>query len=207
MKRSQHKQPFTAPQKAAILRLYLQQRLSTPETAKRLRLSVDHIVEFLRERGVLRHQGPAIPRKISWEARQTLEGELATNMDVVLARKYGLSRERIRQIRQQLGCPSSRVIRLAWAARVRTKRQKQEQFARDLRRQQRRAKRLLVINRLSQRWKSGVRAAELAQEFGFGLASLHAHIGRLRKEFPMKFPYRSRSRSPRLPGAAVRQQS
>ncbi len=205
MKCSNHKKPFTVPQKAAILRLYVRQRLPTPETARRLRLSVDHVVEFLRKRGVLRHQGPATPKKISWAARQNLEGELPTTMDVVLARKYGLSRERIRQIRQQLGCPSSRVVRRAWAARARAKRREQEKRARELRQRQRRAKRLLAVNRLSKRWKSGALVAVLAQEFGLTRASMNGHIVRQRKQFPGKFPFRYGPRPPRRPGTVVRQ--
>jgi hypothetical protein len=207
MKCYKYKKPLTARQQAVILRLYVQQRLPTPETAKRLRLPVFLVVRFLRKRGVLRRQGGlGIPRKISLAARQNLEGELATTMDVVLARKYGLSRERIRQIRQQLGGPSSQVVRHAWVVRARATRREQETRARELRQQQRQAKRLLAVNRLSKRWKSGVLVAELAQEFGFTRASMHTHIRRLRKQVPEKFPYRAQFRSPRLPGAVVRQQ-
>jgi len=201
------RKPFTAPQKAAILRLYVRQRLPTPETAKRLQLSVDHVVEFLRERGVLRRQGgQGFPRKLSLAARRSLESELTTTMDVILARKYGLCRERIRQIRQELGYSSSQVIRHALTVRAQAERRKQEKLARKLRQRQRRAKRLLRINRLSKRWKSGILVVLLAQEFGFTRASMHTHIRRLRKEFPKKFPYRPHSRRRRLPGAVVRPQ-
>jgi len=195
MKRYKYKKTFTASQKAAILRLYVRQRLPTPETAKRLRLPIDPVIEFLRERGVLRRQGSPLgtPRKLSVAARQNLERDLATTMDVVLARKYGLSRERIRQIRQGLGYPSSRVLRRAWTVRARAKRQKQKKLARELRQRQRRATRLLVINRLSKRWKSGAPVAKLAQEVGYTVDSMHTEIGRLRKQFPRKFPYRPTS--------------
>jgi hypothetical protein len=94
MKPSESKKAFTPRQQAAILRLYVQQRLSTPETAKRLRLSVDLVVRFLQKRGLLRRRGrqPGTPQKLSVAARQNLEGELATTMDVALARKYGLTK-------------------------------------------------------------------------------------------------------------------
>jgi hypothetical protein len=193
MKSYKYKKPLTARRQAAILRLYVQQRLSTPITAKRLRLSVDHVVQFLRERGVLRHQGPATPRKLSLAARQKLEGELATTVNAVLARKYSVSGEWIRQIRQQLGYPSSQIVRHAWVVRAR----EQKQRARKLRQQQRRAKRLVAVNRLSKRWKSGVLVAKLAQELGHTRKSVYRHIGRLRKQFPEKFPFRHRLRSPR----------
>jgi hypothetical protein len=197
MKSYKYKKPLTARQQAAILRLYVQQRLSTLKTAERLQLSVDRVVQFLRERGVLRHQGPAKPSKLSLAARQKLEDELATTMDVVLARKYGLSHERIRQIRQQLGYPSSQIVRHAWAVRTRAKRREQKRLARELRQQQRRAKRLLAVNRLSKRWKSGARVVELAQEFGYTRAFMRLRICKLRKQFPEKFPFRFRPRSPR----------
>jgi hypothetical protein len=208
MKHSKRRKPFTARQQAAILRLYLQQRLSTAETAKRLRFTVDPVIRFLRKRGVTRGQGRprGTPTKISVAARQHLEGELATTMDVVLARKYGVSRERIRQIRQELGYPSSQVIRRAWTIRAQAERRKQEKLALELRRRQRRAKRLLAINRLSKRWKSGVLVAELAKEIGYTLRSMHTHIRRLRIQFPEKFPYRAQPRSLRLPAAVVKQQ-
>jgi hypothetical protein len=207
MKRSRQKKLFTAREEAAILRLYVRQQLPAAETATRLRLTPDRVVNFLRQRGVMRRQGspPGTPRKISMAARQNLERELPTTMDVVLARKYGLSRERIRQIRGELGCPSSRILRRAWSARARAKRQKQEKLALELRRRQRRARRMLVINRLSKRWKSGMPVAELAREVSYTLDSMHTQIGRLRKQFPKKFPYRPRLRSPRQPGAVVRQ--
>jgi predicted DNA-binding protein YlxM (UPF0122 family) len=197
MKSYKYKKPLTARQQAAILRLYVQQRLSTLKTAERLQLSVDHVVQFLRERGVMRCQGPAIGRKISLSARQNLEGELATTRDAVLARKYGVSGERIRQIRQQLGYPSSQILRHAWGVRALAKRRKQKKLARELRQQQRRAKRMLAVNRLSERWKSGVLVAELAQEFGATRDSLYTQIVRLRKQFPEKFPFRYGLRSPR----------
>src|ERR1017187_9771269 len=128
MKSYKYKKPLTARQQAAILRLYVQRRLPSLKTAKRLRLPESLVVGFLRKRGMLRHRGPATPSKLSLAARQKLEGELATTMDVVLARKYGLCRERIRQIRQQLGYPSSQIVRCALAVRAQSKRREQEKL-------------------------------------------------------------------------------
>jgi hypothetical protein len=126
-----------------------------------------------------------------------LERELATTMDVVLARRYGLTRERIRQIRQELGYPSSQIGRHARTVRARAKRWEQKKLARELRQQQRRAKWLLAVNRLSKRWKSGVLVVKLAQEFGYTHASMTLRIVRLRKQFPEKFPHRHQPPSPR----------
>jgi hypothetical protein len=190
---------FTARQQAAILRLYVQQQLSTAETAKRLRLTVSPVLRFLHKHGVMRRQGspPGTRGKLSLADRQSLEGELATTMDAVLARKYGLSNERIRQIRQQLGYPSSQILRNAWAAPARAKRREQEKLALKLRQQQRRAKRLLAVNRLSKRWKAGLPLAKLAQEYVCKRGSMNSHVYDVRKEFPEKFPYRHQLRSPR----------
>ena len=112
--------PFTARQAAAILRLYVQQCLPSPETAKRLRLPMSRVVRFLRQQDVLRTQGgPGIPRRISLAARRRLESELPTTRDVVLARKYGVSKERVRQIRRGLGYPSSQILRHEGTIRAR----------------------------------------------------------------------------------------
>lgn len=196
MKCSKRKKPFTAQQNAAILRLYVQERLPTPETAMRLELSVDHVVEFLRKRGVLRHQGPATPTKISLAARRKLESELPTTTDTDLARKYGLSRERIRQIRQQSGYPSSRFIHAERIRRARSERREQEKREQRLRQQQRQAKRLQLINQISKRWKSGATVPELAREFGVTLGSMRQRVCELRTLFPDKFPYRRPLRPP-----------
>jgi hypothetical protein len=190
MKCSKRKKPFTAPQTAAILRLYVQQRLPTPETAKRLRLSLDHVVQFLRERGVLRRQGPTTPRKISLAARHKLESELPTTTDADLGRKYGLTRERVRQIRQKLGYPSSQFIRVERIRRAQAERREQKERARELRERQRRAKRLPAVNHLSERWKSGATVAELAREYGFTCVTVRNRISWLRMRFPNKFPDR-----------------
>ncbi|MGD0060084.1 MAG: hypothetical protein ABSD58_11770 [Verrucomicrobiia bacterium] len=199
----QYKSPLTARQRAAILRLYEQQRLPCAKTAKRLRLSVRLVVGFLRKRGVLRRQGPSIPRKLSLTARQKLEGEFATTLDVVLAKKYGLTKERIRQIRQEAGYPSSQVFRHALTVRAQAKHREEKQRVRELRLQQRRARRLLAVNRLSKRWKAGVPVAKLAQEFGYTLGYMSLRIHRLRKHFPGKLPFRNEIRSPRPPASAA----
>ena len=184
---------LTKREQAAVLQLYLEQRLPAPDTARRLHLDYLLVRRFLRVRGVLRGRGnPGIPTKLTVAGRQKLITELKTVTDVVLARKYGISRERVRQIRQQLGYVSSRVIRREYMARARAKREEQEKRAVELRRQQRRARQLRAVNQLSKRWKSGVPIAVLAKEFGLQRTSMQTHIGRMRKRFPEKFPLRYR---------------
>jgi hypothetical protein len=190
------RKPLTKQQQADVLRLYLEQRLPAPDTARRLGLEHFQVRQFLRQRGVLRGRGnPGIPTKLSVAGRQQLISELLTTTDVVLARKYGVSRERVRQIRQQLGFVSSRVIRSKQMARARAQREKQERRAVEQRRKQRFAKRLVVVNKLSRRWKAGVPVSVLAREFGLERTSMQTHIGRMRKQFPDKFPLRYRVHS------------
>jgi DNA-binding CsgD family transcriptional regulator len=193
-----HRKPLTKREQADILRLYLEQRLPAPDTARRLGLDHFQVRQFLRHRGILRGRGnPGVPTKLSVTGREKLISELKTVTDVVLARKYGVSRERVRQIRQQMGYLSSRVIRRGQMARARAQREKQERRAVELRHQQRWAKRLVAINKLSKRWKSGAPISELAREFGLQRTSMQTHIGRMRKKFPGKFPLRYRMHSRR----------
>lgn len=209
MKPHTARKPFTARQGAAILRLYVQQWLPTTETAKRLRLPISYVVRFLRARGVLRCQGgPGIPRKLSPAARRKLVSQLATTPNAILARKYGVSRELVRQIRQQLGYPSSRTVRREWALRARAERQERERLARQraraLQQQQRQTEKLLAINQLSERWRSGALVSELAQEYQVKTGTMNVRVGRLRIQFPEKFPYRIACRSPQQTGAVAR---
>jgi len=193
MKCYKHKTPFTSRQQASILRLYVEQQLTVLVTAKRLRLSAGRVFRFLHERGVTRPRGSG-RRKLDPAKRKRLESELLATPDAVLARRYGLTRERIRQIRQALGYPSSRIVRQEWVSRARAERQQREkqerQRAKELRQQQYRVDRLPAIDRLSDRWKSGAPIRELAKEYGVSRHCLAARIQCWRKLYPEKFPYR-----------------
>jgi hypothetical protein len=194
-----HYEPFTKRKQAALLRLYLGQHLPAPDTARRLGLDPLQVREFLRARRLLRGRGnPGVPRKLTVSSRQELISQLPVTTDVVLARKYGVTRENVRQIRQRFGYPSSRIIRSQQMARARAKREQQERRAVELRRQLRRAKRLQAANRLSKRWKSGAPISVLAREFGILRSSMQTRISRIRKEFPGKIPLRHRPRNRRL---------
>jgi len=191
MKCSSSRKLFTAQQEAAILRLYVKQCLPSVKTAKRLQLPVSTVIRFLRKRSVMRPQGiGGGPRKISPARRQELESELATTNNAVLARKYGVVRDTIRQIRQRLGYPSSRIIRRTQTLRALAERQRQQKLAR----QERLKARLSAINRLSKRWKCGALVSELAREFGVKRQTIFSRIQYYRKRFPKKFPRRSPER-------------
>jgi len=186
---------FTAQQQAAILRLYVQQRVPGRVTAERLGLSISRVFEFLHDRGVMRPRGYHVEKLAPAELKQ-LKRRLLTTQDSVLAQRYGLSRERVRQIRQQMGYPSSQMLRHKVALRAQAKREAKERRDRELRERQRRARRLLVINKLSKFWKSGLRIWELANEYGITPAAFSERIAGARKLYPEKFPYRWRRRPP-----------
>src|SRR5437870_2184569 len=115
--------PFTSRQTAAILRLYLQRRLTVTATAKRLRLSPHKVGTFLRQRGVARRRGtPGVSRKLVPAIREKLKRELPTTQSSILARRYGVSKERIRQIREEYGAPSGREVQRICSVKARQQR-------------------------------------------------------------------------------------
>ncbi len=190
---------FTPRQTTAILRLYVQQRLPTLETARRLHLNESRVVRFLHQRGVMRPAGnPGISWKLVPAIREKLKRELPTTPSSMLARKYGVSRERIRQIRVEYGAPSGREVQLTWNAKVRQQRREQQQLENRRRREQRLAQKLVAINHFSARWKSGATLRELAAEKRTTPATIATLIQRLRRMFPEKFPFRlPRGKRPR----------
>jgi Zn-dependent peptidase ImmA (M78 family) len=133
-------------------------------------------------RGVSRKLVPAI--------RQKLERELPTTRSSILARKYGVSKERIRQIRMECGAPSGREVQREWTAKARQQRREQKQLEQRRRREQRVARKLATIERFSERWKSGATLRELAEEYRTTRATIATRIQRLRKQYPEKFRYR-----------------
>ena len=126
MKCSNSSRPFTAQQEAAILRLYVEKRMSGLATAKRLRLDGSRVYQFLHERGVFRPRGYH-NRKLDAAKQKRLESELPTTPNIVLARRYGLSRERVRQIRRELGYRSSRFLQQERVRRARAQRQQRRE--------------------------------------------------------------------------------
>jgi hypothetical protein len=125
-----HQRPLTAREEKAVLRLYVQERLPAQKTAERLRLDGYRVRRFLRNQDLLRPQGGSGgggPSKLSPARRRELESEIPTSTNAVLARKYGLTSERIRQIRRKLGYPSSQVIRHEARLRAQAKRRERGQ--------------------------------------------------------------------------------
>jgi hypothetical protein len=128
--------------------------------------------------------------KLSPAERKQLERELLTTQDAVLARRYGLVRDRVRQIRAELGYPSSQVLRHKLTLRAQAERRERRQIEREHRQQQQRKAELIAMNQLSRRWKSGTTIRELAKEYGLVWGCLNSRIVRWRQRYPQKFPYR-----------------
>ena len=188
---------LTAAQEAAILDMYLRQLVPIVATARRLGVSLKYAVQFLRGRGLMRSAGNAhTPKKLFPPARQQLEAELPTTTDIVLARKYGVTRGLVWRIRKDLGIRSSRVIRHQQTAPVREKRDEQARLALELRARQRAADRLALIERRSVRWLAGVPVVKMAREFAVKPQSLAVWIVIMRARYPEKFPYRHSARFP-----------
>jgi transposase len=143
---------LTKREQAAVARLYVQQGLTAREAAKRLRLDPYLVIGFLRDRGVLRNRGTS---KLSAADRRKLVNELATTIDADLARKYGLTRERVRQIRKESGCLPT------WVRRRRDRLARQERDER--------ARRALELQRRAV-------LAALSKEFGVSFANLAIRV-------------------------------
>jgi hypothetical protein len=183
--KSKYQPPLTKRERAAVLRLYVRERLTVAKTAEQLQLTEYRVAQFLHSRGVVRPRGSGL-KKFSPEGRRELESELATTTDVVLARKYGVSHVRIGEIRRQLGYPLSHTVRHQQALRAQAERREQKRLARALRQRQRAA----AIDRLSERWRAGVPVSELAQEYGIRPVTMSWRISYYRRLSPEKFPYR-----------------
>ena len=178
--------PLTAQQAAAILDLYVTQRQPWLVTAKRLRLSPSQVRSFILDQGVMRPRGGGgNSRKIFPTLLNQLKGELPTTRNYVLAIKYGVTNERIRQIRAELGCVAGKVVAHKLVQRIRRKRQAQAALAR----QHRLAAKQAFIERLSQCWKSGMSARDSAAAENLPLHHIAGQIMYGRVLFPDKFPY------------------
>jgi hypothetical protein len=193
--------PFTAKQEAAILDLYLRLKMPGNVIAVRLRVSVNRVYQFLHHRGVTRRSGHIF--RLSPEQWQQLKDSLLTTPDATLGRQFGYTKERVRQIRKELGIPSSRLMRQERAGRARLESQTQRQLVRE----QRRAATLAYLSRLSKRWKSGLTLRAIAEEDGVSLASIIGRVCEGRKLDPDKFPFRRPPRLPRAPVQPQRRQS
>jgi len=179
-------QPVTDRQAAAILELYVTQRLSYIATAGRLHIGQPRVRAFLVGRGLLRTQGCAGSYdKLTPTILNQLKDELPTTPNAVLARKYAVSRERIRQVRQKFGYSAGKVIFQEWSQRIRREREAQQQLAR----QHRLAAKQAFIERLSQLWKTGMSARDIAAAEHRTFFQITRQIMHCRAKFPDKFPY------------------
>jgi len=188
--------PFSAETQAEILRLYRDPRTTGTQIANQLHLNQTSVYDFLRRAGVLRTQG-CTNNKLTPTQREQLIKDMATMHNTALVQRYPLTRDRFRQIRRELGLPSSRVLIHAAAERRQADRQERERCEReqarqrrDQHRQQQRTAELLLVNRVSDRWLVGAPTTALALECGVTKACLSSRIRIWRERYPEKFPTR-----------------
>lgn len=142
----------------------------------------------IRGRGTYTLRGADHPSsKLLPEDREGLEIELrAGQPHGPLAKAYGISRERVRQIAEGIGAPTGRELQiLRRAERLRKKRavRAQKAEAREAAKQARYAK-------WRDLWAAGKMIPEMAAELGLKSGSVSVRIVKLRKEYPEWFPKR-----------------
>ena len=77
--------------------------LTVPEVARRLRITHAQAYQYSRELGYqLKLRSPNGSLKISWKQWKQVDWEIS---NAEIARRTGVSRERVRQVRQQIGRP------------------------------------------------------------------------------------------------------
>lgn len=142
----------------------------------------------IRGRGCSAYRGSAHPSsKLSVDSRNDLETALlAGQPHGELAREYGLSRERIRQIAETIGAPTGRQLQ---------DRRRYERQRRKLERQQelqelRKREKHLKYRPWREMWAEGVPIKEMARRLGQKPGTVGVRIVNLRKEHPDWFPLR-----------------
>lgn len=112
---------------------------------------------------------------------------MPTTKDVVLAGMFGVSRERIRQIRKAHGIPSTKtVINLGIASR---KAKAAEAKARNV---ERRLKRAALVARLRRAWAEGDKVSAMAKAEGMRVQQVWTLVAAERQKSAKAFPLRLR---------------
>lgn len=179
-----------------IVKLYHQDGLLVNQVAKTVGCAYSTVMGTLHRRGVpIRKRAACAPRgsdhpscKLSQEELNELESELMGGRQKFgdLGAKYGLSRERVRQIAKRLGAPTGRQIQ----AMSRIARAAQESEAKALAAQARKEARLEKYQRWQELWDRGLTVPEMAAELGMTPGSVSVRIVMLRRRFPSWFALR-----------------
>jgi len=188
-------QPLSPELELAVLELYNQDMSMNAVTkAMGLRYPVvrsillEHNVP-IRGKAVMSPKGSRHPSsKLSEDQRNQLllDLQLGQTSHNELAKHYGISRERVRQIAKEHSCPSGRDIA--------EYRREQREDARQTRVMERK---ILARRRYEHRylvwrdlWADGKSIADIAAIMGTTVGTVGVRIAEIRKKFPDWFPYR-----------------
>lgn len=152
------------------------------------RILLEHNVP-IRGKAVMSPRGSRHPSsRLSEDQRNQLllDLQLGQTSHNELAKHYGISRERVRQIAKEHNCPSGRDI----AAYRREQRDEAKQtyiMERKIQAKRRYEHRYLVWRDL---WSQGKSIADIAAIMGTTVGTVGVRIAEIRKKFPNWFPYR-----------------
>lgn len=125
--------------------------------------------------------------KLSASDLVELEAELlAGRSHGELAARYGVSRERVRQIGQRIGSPSGRELQLL----RRAEKAREREMQRQLRHERRKCEHVERYKPWRELWEKGLRVKEMAKELGLKPGAVSVKIVNLRKDHPTWFPKR-----------------
>lgn len=170
------------------------QGIPQPHIAAALQVTLDDVKSVLRKHqiclrnGYAKRFGPLAASKLTQEQREELHALIKDpeNRFSVLARRFNISRERVRQIAEEIGAPTGVGRRMV---RIRKDAQEKESalFQRAHAREQQKDEHYAVWRRL---WKEGAKISDIAEYTGLSAKSVGVRITMLRKQHPEWFPYR-----------------
>ncbi len=182
-----------------VLNLYQNQGWPINKICKQYNVSYSKIRGILeahnvpiRGRGTYTLRGADHPfSKLSDEDLESLENDLrGFQSHGKLAKKYGVSRERVRQIAERLGTPTGRELQMI-------RRYQQKRAAEEAKRRKQAEKEKAKFDKYAlwrQMWKDGLKVQDMALELGLSEGSVSVRIVNLRKSYPDWFPLRRESR-------------
>jgi len=143
----------------------------------------------IRGPGLALETGSVLPSaKLNPEARRCLEEELiAGHRHAQLARRYGVSRERVRQIAKRIGTPTGRQLQVRDIDRRQAKAVKRREEAQE----RRNAKKEAFYAPWREMWAAGMPVKEMAARLGLSVGSIGVRTVGLRKQYPEWFPRRA----------------
>ena len=164
----------------------LSKALSVPYTRLR-RLLQDNNVP-IRTRHESYCTGVRPTAKLTPDAKTRLVAELhqGQKQHLQLAREYGITRERVRQIAEEVYAPCGREVQRRITAQRDAERQRVAKMHHDAQVQRREAK-YQVWRDL---WKTGITLVEMAKRLKMSPRAIGVRITELRRQHPDWFPYR-----------------